>query len=78
MSPHKLKSYGELMNITEYATYQTRGVQRRMVLGVNFLLFLNYFFFSFVVAIFDNAPCGGYTWLMLTAISIWKSFLKYE
>ena len=33
--------------------------------------------FWFCVAIFD-LKCKGYTWRMLTAYCIWKSFLKYD
>ena len=51
---------------------QYRGVQRRMVLVINC-----YFFFLFDV-VFDLAQYGGFTWPVLTANSIWKSFLKYE
>ena len=34
-----------------------------------------------IVAMSDlmyDVECGAYTWLMLTANSIWKYFLKYE
>ena len=43
-----------------------QGVQHRMVLVVNFFIFLNNFFGFFVVAIFD----GGDTWPTLTANNI--------
>ena len=57
---------------------QSHGVQRRMVLVDIFLEFFKLFFLLCCWYMRPSVRCGGYTWPVLTATSIWKSFLKYE
>ena len=58
---------------------QLQGLQRRMVLVV---IFFSYFLNKIILLcgcyMGPGARCGSYTWPMVAANSMWKSFLKYE